>query len=361
MSSISNLPTPALLLDLDVLERNLLTMNERARAADVSLRPHSKTHKCAQVARMQCDLGAKGLTVATLEEGRFFASHGFDDLLWAFPLIPSRIPEVLELASQVALEVVVDSPQAVAALAATGAELPVRIKVDCGYHRAGVPWQGAPLLELADAIESAAHLHFAGVLSHAGHSYGCRGEQQLREVGETERLRLVAARGRLEAAGRPVQSVSLGSTPTLSVPRDLSGITEIRPGNYCFYDYSQTVIGSCDVADCAVTVLSTVVSSQPGQHSVIDAGALTLSKERAPEGAALAGHGPLLDGDGGLRGDASVASLSQEHGVLSAALAVGERVRILPTHSCLTVACHDEYVVVRGDQVVDRWPIHRAR
>lgn len=362
MSSISNLPTPSLILDLDVLERNLLTMSERSRASEVSLRPHSKTHKCVEVARMQRDLGAKGLTVATLEEARFFASHGFDDLLWAFPVIPSRVSEALELASELTLRLVVDSPEAVAALEATGAELEVWIKVDCGYHRAGVAWDGPRLRELASAIREAPALRLGGILSHAGHSYACRGEAQLRALADEERARLVTARDSLEAQGHPRFEVSLGSTPTLSFPRDLTGVTEIRPGNYCFYDYSQTVIGSCEVTDCAITVLSTVISCQPGaDHAVLDAGALTLSKERAPEGAPIPGYGPLLAPDGRPRDDARVVTLTQEHGIVDAALTVGERVRLLPNHSCLTVACHDEYVVVRGDEVVDRWAVHRAR
>ena len=150
----------------------------------------------------------------------------------------------------------------------------------------------------------------------------------------------------------------------MTAARRLDGVNEARPGNYAFYDYTQSVLGSCIVGDCAVTVLASVVSSQPGApHCVIDAGALALSKDTGPE------HGPHptmgeLFADyprGALHAGRWVTSLSQEHGILNARLPVGERVRILPNHSCLTVACFDEYHVVRGDEVVDRWKIWRGR
>ena len=169
---------------------------------------------------------------------------------------------------------------------------------------------------------------------------------------------------RLRAAGLDVPAVSVGSTPAMSAVQSLTGVTEARPGNYAFYDYTQVVLGSCELKDVAVTVLASVVSSQPGtNHSVIDAGALALSKDTGSELAPRASMGEIFSdlASHSLRLDARVVSVSQEHGVVSGSLPIGSRVRIVPNHSCLTVAQFDEYVVVKGEKVVDRWRIWRGR
>ena len=168
----------------------------------------------------------------------------------------------------------------------------------------------------------------------------------------------------LRRAEVPVAGISVGSTPAMRAVDHLDGITEARPGNYVFYDHTQVLLGACTTRDCAVTVLASVVSSQPGAaHAVVDAGALALSKDSGPSEAQHPTMGEIY-GDyaaGALLPDARLVSVSQEHGVVSRPLPVGERVRILPNHSCLTAACFDEYHVVEGDAVVDRWRIRRER
>lgn len=376
LTRLVELPTPALVLDLDVLESNLDRMAGRLRDRGVALRPHVKTHKCVRVGELQRQRGARGITVATLEEAAEFAAAGFDDITWAFPLIPGRLDEVAELAGRVRLGVLVDSLVAVEALeshtglvrlASDGRPLRAWMKVDCGYHRAGVDPGSRLALELAERLAGSRHLELAGILTHAGHAYDCRGRPEIEAVASEECLVMKGFAARLREAGIDVEEVSVGSTPTMSVDVDLEGITEARPGNYAFFDYTQTVIGSCAVADCALTVLASVVSCQPGaKHSVVDAGALALSKDAAPSDDPAA-SGPTygwlfrsleaaeLDRSAPLR------SLSQEHGEVGRALPVGTTVRILPVHSCLTAACHDVYFVVRGDEVVDRWPVLRRR
>lgn len=168
----------------------------------------------------------------------------------------------------------------------------------------------------------------------------------------------------LRASGIDVSRVSVGSTPAMSAVRSLDDVTEARPGNYAFYDYSQTVIGSCGVEDCALTVLATVVSAPPGaKHSIVDAGALALSKDTGPRDGAKATMGEIFDDYEArtLKGSTRVVSVSQEHGIVSGRLPIGDRVRILPNHSCLTAACFDDYYVVRGNRVVDRWKVWRGR
>lgn len=364
MTGIGDLPTPALLLDLDRLEANLARMAQRARALGVALRPHIKTHKCVEVAERQRALGASGITVSTLYEAEVFADHGFDDITWAFPVPLTRLEAAGDLAKRTRLGLVVDTSEAVAALERSGRPFRVWLKVDCGYHRAGVDPCAEESRELARALHTSRVLRFAGILTHSGHAYHARSRQEAAAIAEEERRVMVAFAARLREAGTAVPHVSVGSTPALSAVERLDGVDEVRPGNYAFYDYTQTVLGSCAVADCAVTLLASVVSSQPGsRHSVVDAGALALSKDTGPDlgqertmGEIFADYAALR-----LREDARLVALSQEHGIVNARLAIGERVRILPNHSCLTTACFDEYHVVRGDEVVDRWKIWRGR
>lgn len=362
--SLAEVPTPALLLDLDKLETNLERMATRARALGVALRPHLKTHKCVEVADRQRRLGSRGVTVSTLHEARTFADHGHDDATWAFPVVLSRLDEALELASRIRLGLVVDSLDAAAALEATDRPLRVWLKVDCGYHRAGVRPDRPEAIEIAGRLAASGRLVFQGLLTHSGHAYHAGSSSGLLAVARQERDVMTGFATALRESGIEVPSVSVGSTPAMSVVDDLSGIDEARPGNYAFYDFTQVRLGSCEVGDCALTVLASVISSPAGgEHSVVDAGALALSRDPGPELPGTATMGEVYADYRGARLDPKVriSSLSQEHGILTGRLPVGARVRILPNHSCLTAACFDEYHVVRGERVVDRWKIWRGR
>jgi D-serine deaminase-like pyridoxal phosphate-dependent protein len=364
MKTIHDLPTPALLLDLDVLEANLRRVAERTAILGVAMRPHIKTHKCIEVAERQRALGACGLTVSTLYEARVFADHGFDDLTWAFPVILTRLDEVRELADRVTLRLVVDSPEAVAALEGLGRTLHVWLKVDCGYHRAGVDPESPAALELARRLAGSPWLRFDGILTHSGHAYHGPTRAEVAVAAAEERRVMAGFADRLRQEGIAVPGVSVGSTPALSVVERLDGVTEARPGNYCFHDFAQVALGTCGVRDCAVTVLASVVSHRPGDaRSVVDAGALALSKDTGPERPERPTMGEVFADyeAGALEEEARLVGLSQEHGILSAPRPVGSRVRILPNHSCLTAAQFDEYAVVRGEEVVDRWRIWRGR
>jgi D-serine deaminase-like pyridoxal phosphate-dependent protein len=364
MDTINDLATPALLLDPDVLERNLAAMQAKADRLGVALRPHIKTHKCIEVGERQRALGARGIAVSTLPEARVFADHGFDDITWAYPLIFVRLEEVTELAERITLRLVVDSAEAVRALEQTGRPLHVWLKVDCGYHRAGVDPRSSTVVDLARAVHESGTLEFDGILTHAGHTYDGPTQQESAAVAASERDLMVELAERLRAEGIPVPGVSVGSTPGMHAVDRLDGVTEARPGNYAFHDYTQVLLGACTPRDCAVTVLASVVSSQPDAgHCVVDAGALALSKDPGRGDVSQPGMGEIYDdyAAGTLRRDARLVSLSQEHGKVSRALPVGSRVRILPNHSCLAVACFDEYYVVRGEQVVDRWRVRRER
>ncbi|GIW52384.1 MAG: alanine racemase [Gemmatimonadales bacterium] len=365
---LDDIPTPALLLDLDRAERNIAAMAERGRRLGVGLRPHIKTHKCLELAELQRAAGASGITVSTLYEAAVFARHGFRDITWAFPVIPGRLEEARALCEEIGPELelglVVDHEESLAAVERAGVPFKVWLKVDCGYHRAGVDPAKRASLELAARIASSPVVRFAGILSHSGQAYSARRPPELARIAERERRIMVEFAARLEEAGVKVPAVSVGSTPAMSRVRRLDGVTEARPGNYVFYDYTQRVLGACSLGACALTVLATVVSSQPGnRHCVVDAGALALSKDPGPERARPRAMGRIFADYQSNRLDPSryLVSLSQEHGIVRGRFPVGTRVRILPNHACLAAACFDQYYVVRGDRVVDRWKIWRGR
>jgi len=364
--------TPALLLRLDAVERNLSHMADRARRLGVALRPHVKTHKCIELARRQLAHGAAGITVSTLAEAEAFARAGFADLTWAFPLDRTHLPRVRCIAERATLRVVVDDLDTAKALARS--RLHVWLKVDCGYHRAGVDPASRYALEVARELGREDGLVFDGILSHSGHAYRTRNQAEAAQVAEQERQVMVWFAELLRNDGLPVRGISVGSTPAMAAVRDLTGVTEARPGNYIFYDRTMVLIGCCRPEDVGVTVLASVVSHQPGAaHFVVDAGALALSKDVGPT------HLDLPPAMGEVHGhpELTLASVSQEHGIIRAPAGapdaiegkfpVGDRVEIVPNHSCLTMAHFDEYVVIEGGgtadggRVIARWRIERAR
>ena len=356
--------TPALLLYRDVMERNLKRMADRATRLGVALRPHIKTHKCLELGRRQEAHGAKGVTVSTLFEAEAFARGGFTDLTWAFPLDRTHLPHVQRLAGEATVRIILDDLET--AKAVRGTDLHVWLKVDCGYHRAGVDPASRYGLEVARELGVERGIIFDGILSHSGHAYRTRNKDEAGQVAEQERQVMAWFAELLRKDGLPVRGVSVGSTPAMAAAKDLTGVTEARPGNYIFYDRTMVLIGCCEPQDVAVSVLATVVSHQPGaSYFVVDAGALSLSKDLGPT------HLGLEPAFGEVRGhpELTVASVSQEHGLIRAAapaaiegkFKVGERIEIIPNHSCLTEAHFDEYVIIDGGRMIDRWHIERGR
>jgi D-serine deaminase-like pyridoxal phosphate-dependent protein len=352
-------------------------MQDRANTFGVSLRPHIKTHKCIEIANHQLELGARGITVSTMFEVEQFIAAGFNDITWALPLIPDHIERVMELYEKATVRVVIDSLemfQRLEAIERVGSErVHVWLKVDCGYHRAGVNPLSPLAEQLVQALNESKNLVFDGILTHSGHAYEARNRAEILVVAEQERSVMVEFAERMRSKGFKVPSVSVGSTPTMSLTENFEGLNEIRPGNYAFYDYTQVMLGSCSVADCALTVLASVVSHQPGaSHFVIDAGALALSKDPGPLHISNDMDMGIIYEDYDrkrLQAHVHFKTLSQEHGKVLIAenselrghYKVGDKVRILEHHSCLTAANFDYYYVVKGYEVIDRWKILRGR
>jgi D-serine deaminase-like pyridoxal phosphate-dependent protein len=363
------LPTPCAVVDLDTVERNTRRMAERMARLGVRLRPHVKTHKCVEAARLQTRGHFGGITVSTLAEARHFASAGFRDITWAFPLPLPRIREAAELALSIdRLNLTIDNSAALHALetfpAASAFRFSVFLEVDCGDHRSGVDPGDPEAIALARRMAASEAIDFRGILTHAGHSYAARGVEEIREVAREERDAAAAFASRLRAAGVNVHDVSVGSTPTMSLAENLDGVTEARPGNYVFYDAFQASIGSCSLDDAAFSVLTTVVGHYPSRNRmIVDAGALALSKDAGPRHVAEGcGFGEFFDLAGRRLPELRLVKLSQEHGQIEGGeplryerYPLGSRLRIVPNHSCLAAALYDRYHVVQEGRVAAEW------
>jgi D-serine deaminase-like pyridoxal phosphate-dependent protein len=370
---LHNIKTPALVLDAGRVRRNAEAMSSRVRGLGARLRPHVKTHKCVEVARIQTAGHGGGITVSTLAEARAFAAGGFRDITYAVPVEPGKFDEVIELSRLCErFALITDDPGTPPLLdeaaRRAGVTLDLFLKVDCGYHRCGVEPDTAEAPEIPRHIERARGLRFAGILTHAGHSYHARSREELLALARHERDLMKDFAARLRAEGIDVPCVSVGSTPTVTQVDHLEGVDEARPGNYIFFDAFQATLGSCSFEDCALTVLAAVVHRDRARRRlVLDAGAIALSKDRGPvELDPACGYGRVLDLEGGELG-LRVGALSQEHGEvlvddesLLDRLGVGARVRVLANHSCLTAAQHAHYNVLDGGRLVDRWEIQRG-
>ena len=359
----ADVTTPAFLVDREAVARNCDRMRAKAAASGVAFRPHVKTHKTLEAGRMQHGGAVGPVTVSTLAEAEFFARGGFRDITYAVPLAPEKVSRAAELAATVdRLTVLVDSERAFVAIEeyakSHGATFDVMLKVDCGYHRAGVDPDSPDSLRLALALGRSPSMRFRGLLTHAGHSYNVRNAGEVREIAAQETAALTRFRAALAAAGLHDIARSIGSTPTTAVVDRFTDCEEVRPGNYVFFDAFQATLGSCSREDVAVSVLTTVVGSYPERGAmIVDAGALALSKDSSPDHIdPQFGYGLVCDT--GLNPlPMRIVALSQEHGKIltDAAVPVGTLLRIIPNHSCLTAAMYDEYVVLEAGGIVDRW------
>lgn len=372
---ITDLVTPIALVDLERLEKNINEMAVRAKEFGVNLRPHIKTHKCIEIGKKQLESGAKGITVSTLGEALAFAEAGFTDITYAVPIASDKFDGVHKISEMAHLNVLVDHPTTVEFLGEFCKEkhiiLDVLVKIDCGYPRCGVNPSSPEAIRLVKKIAESSSLRFKGILTHAGHSYSATTVAEIKLIAKMEQDVMVRFAKTLQEEDSELapEVVSIGSTPTARLTDSFQEeITEIRPGNYVFYDYTQVALGSCGVTDCALTVLSSVISTND-DRVIIDAGATALSKDMGPTHIEPeVGYGKIIrDYDAGQIDDAVIKSLSQEHGKIAISsktpieFSHSNRVRILPNHSCLTANLYEFIHVVKGDTVVDKWKVRRER
>ena len=367
---LETLNTPSLVLDVAKVRRNAERMSQRIKQFGADLRPHIKTHKCIEVARIQTVGHSGAVTVSTLAEARAFATNGFSKITYAVPIESGKFDEAIKISRHCELSLITDDldvpDQLNDAAKKANVHLDLFLKVDCGYHRCGVEPTNREATEIPRRISNASNLKFAGILTHAGHSYSCQTKPELSALAKHERDLMADFAAALRKDVGQVPIVSIGSTPTITSVDHLDGIDEVRPGNYIFFDAFQATLGSCSFDDCALTVLASVVHRDRGRRKVIiDAGAIALSKDRGPVGLnPNCGYGKVLDFEGKDL-NLTVSEMSQEHGVVIAddentfdRLKVGSRVRVLANHSCLTAAQHSHYNVLEGEHIVDHWKIH---
>jgi D-serine deaminase-like pyridoxal phosphate-dependent protein len=354
---------PTLLLDETTTQNNIHRMVEKMRAAGVRFRPHFKTHQSAEIGEWFRAEGVEAITVSSIDMALYFAAHGWNDITIAFPANLRQVSVLAELAWRVRLGLLVESAEAVRRLAETiHAPVDMWLKIDVGAHRTGLPWDAPQYVaEIAQAIQAVSSFRLRGLLTHAGHTYGARGAEDVCQRYSESVSRIDGLRCALQDLGSVPLEVSVGDTPAASLCPNLGPVNETRPGNFVFYDATQMRIGSCGWQDVAVALACPVVAKHPERsEAVIYGGAIHLSKDFLVEGdRRVYGDVCLPDGDrwGAPLPGAYVSALSQEHGILRMSaedlrrLQVGDLVCILPAHSCLTVTLMKRYLTLSEKEI----------
>ena len=353
MTGFGELDTPALIVDLDIMERNLRRVADYCASHGLRLRPHTKTHKSIFIARQQLALGAAGLTVAKPGEAEVMLGAEPRDLLVAFPVIGAlklrRLAAVAAITRvTVALDSLIAAQQLSQAAESSGARFGVLVEIDVGLGRVGVAPGDA--LAQTQAIRALPGLDWRGITFYPGH---------IKDQDPEKLAGLSAMVGRLveefTAAGLKPEIVSGGSTPALYHSHEIQGLNEIRPGTYVFNDLNTVASGGCAMEDCAASVLVTVVSRAGSDRMIVDGGSKTFSSDRLSSGGP--GHGRVMEAPG-----AVFHKMNEEHGFIDLSKAersfeIGEKVRIIPNHICVAVNLHEYVYGVRGGKVEEVWNV----
>ena len=357
---LATLDTPALVIDLDIVQRNLEKMQKKADTHSVSLRPHIKTHKIPELAHLQLRMGAVGITVAKVSEAEVMAEAGIKDIFIANQVVGERkLNRLAALSQHVDIAIGLDSFSAAehlsAVCAASGLTMKYLIEINSGLNRCGV-LPGKDAVELYQAVHTLPSLQFKGIFTHAGQVYGAGSLAEIREVSRHESKTMLETARALEQAGTPAEVVSVGSTPTMKVWQGHEGVNEIRPGNYIFHDAIQMSLGVATVEECALSIVATVISRPARERAVIDGGSKAFSSDRGAHGKEMAsGFGIVLGKK------ATLDRLSEEHGIMSLDpdedLEIGDRVRLIPNHACAVVNLFDRAYGISKGEVVEQFQI----
>jgi D-serine deaminase-like pyridoxal phosphate-dependent protein len=358
--NLTTLDTPALLIDLDIVRRNLEGMQKKADEFRVALRPHIKTHKIPDLAHLQMGLGATGITVAKVSEAEIMAQAGIKDIFIANQIVTEKkLNRLADLSRRVNLSVGLDSTSAAKKLSAIftacGLTIEYLIEINSGLNRCGV-LPGRDAVELYQAINDFPSLRFKGIFTHAGQVYGADSLSAVKEISRQESTIMSETAQALAAAGTSPEIVSVGSTPTMKVWQGYEGVNEIRPGNYIFYDAIQMSLGVATVAECALSIVATVISRPAPDRAVIDGGSKAFSSDRGAHGKEMApGFGLVIEKK------ATLARLSEEHGIISLDpdedLEIGDIVRLIPNHACAVVNLFDWAYGISNGEIVEEFHI----
>lgn len=353
---IVEVSTPAVVVDLDVVERNLQRMAAYCAAHGLGLRPHTKTHKSVEAAQRQLDLGAIGLTVAKVGEAEVMAETGAPQILVAHPIVgDAKLRRLAALTANTDILVAIDSLHAAEALSRIAVEegcvFGILVEFDSGSQRCGVA-AGAPAVQLGKKVAHLPGVVLRGLFTYFGSVWGTEAER----TAEMERVAnsVAATIDGFRAAGLSTEIVSAGSTPAAELSHTIPGITEIRPGTYIYNDLNTLHQGLCTLEDCAVTVVATVVSTAVPGHVIVDAGSKTLSSDLLSAGPKR-GYGRLIETG------ATLTKLNEEHGFVEAEdltrFVVGDVVTIVPNHVCTCINLHDEVLLARAGKIVGTWSV----
>ncbi|PWK11336.1 alanine racemase [Tumebacillus permanentifrigoris] len=386
VGSLADFETPAVVVHQAKVVQNIQEMAEFARAHGVRVRPHLKTHKTWEIAELQRAAGAVGLTCAKLGEAEVFLERGARDVLVAYPLVGPKIQRLFALQARYPEAVVQTMTDSLAqarllsdAAVAHERRLKLWVKVDSGLKRCGIT-PGVAAAELVRQVVQLPGIELQGLLTHAGHAYGASSPEQVRAIGEYEAMCLLETVQVLSDEGRGAGetaetagvsdvldaasavtwnslAISVGSTPTVRVSGAVPGVTEIRPGNYVFYDATQVQLGVVPVDRVALRVFTRVVSRPAPDRLVIDAGAKTLALDRGAHGSTtLQGYGLIVGHD-----DAVIERLSEEHGVVripsDSPIQVGDLFEVIPNHACPVANLTDQLKVLQPDGTQTVWQV----
>ena len=342
MSKLEDLDTPAVLIDLDRVEANLKRVQDYADTHGLKLRPHIKTHKLPRFAKRAIELGAVGITVQKLGEAEVMADAGITEIFLPYNIIgPAKLARLKALAARINIAVTADSAQTVAGLSATfaGSAKPLTVLVECdtGMGRCGVQ-SPAEAVALAQKIAASPGLHFGGLMT-----YPAAGQV------EANAQWLADAKAALTAANLPPEVISNGGTPDIWRAHEVTAATEHRPGTYIYMDRFQVAKNVGSFADCALTVLATVVSRPTENRAIIDAGSKALTSDTL----GMPGFGLIL-----AYPEAVITGLSEEHGTIDLTNcptkpAIGEKLRIIPNHACVVSNLFDRVTLISGNQVLE--------
>ena len=354
---------PTLLIDKEKCFNNIERMADKAKRHNLIFRPHFKTHQSETVGRWFAEYGVSKITVSSVDMAVKFAQDGWKDITIAFPLNINEIETINTLAKDITLRLTLLNQESINALNKNlSSEVGVFVKIDTGNRRTGIPYENInEIANLKEKISKAPKLHFKGLLTHAGHTYQAGSTAGILKIHKETRDRLLGVKDQIAGSDEEV-IISVGDTPSCSLADDFEGISEIRPGNFVFFDLQQYKLNACSLEDIAVCLACPVVAKHEDRNEiVVHGGAVHLSKDKCIEGEkSIYGYGVMLNSKGWIIPEEKIilGKLSQEHGIFYVhpntmkKFDIGDFIGVLPSHSCLTAHCMGSFQdVVTGERI----------
>ena len=371
IQNLEELDTPCLILDKSLLEKNCQKARKKCRELNTILRPHVKTPKSIEVAKIALDNKEGPITVSTLNEAEYFANAGFKDILYAVCVVPKKLNRLnfIQQKYSCMIRMVIDSVFVAQEILnyskLHNANFEILIEIDCGEGRSGLFHQDQKIRDISRVFAEYEQTNLIGVLTHAGHSYSTKDKNEILSISNIERAEALASIKNFSNFNKMSPVISVGSTPTMFLASNLDGISEIRAGIYMFWDLAQASRGICKIEEIAISVLASVIGhNHQRKRIIIDAGSLALSKDvSANNFMKEAGYGLVCNPDTGIPFDGlNVSEVHQEHGSIDLEstdwfenFPIGSLVRILPNHACLTCAAHEKYNVLENELITESW------